>query len=69
MDTLLLQLKDLIVSRRKELNIKQDELASLTEIAIRTIRDLENGKGNPSLETLEKLMGVLGIQLNFSLKK
>ncbi len=69
MDTLLLQLKDLIVSRRKELNIKQDELASLTEIAIRTIRDLENGKGNPSLETLDKLMGVLGIQLNFSLKK
>ncbi|MDQ3051862.1 MAG: helix-turn-helix domain-containing protein [Bacteroidota bacterium] len=69
MDTLLLQLKDLIVSRRKELNIKQDELASLTEIAIRTIRDLENGKGNPSLETLDKLMGVLGIQLKFSLKK
>lgn len=69
MDELLKQLQELIVFRRKELNIKQEELAGLTGIAIRTIRDLEKGKGNPSLETIEKLMGILGIQLNFSLRK
>ncbi len=69
MEILLKQLQELSVLRRKELNIKQEELSGLTGIAIRTIRDIEKGKGNPSLETIEKLMGVLGIQLTFSLRK
>ena len=69
MDALLSQFSQLLVSRRKELNIKQGDLSGMTGIAIRTIRDLEKGKGNPSLETLEQLMRVLGIELNFKLKK
>jgi DNA-binding XRE family transcriptional regulator len=69
MDALLLQFSKLLVIRRKELNIKQEELSDLTGIAIRTIRDLEKGKGNPSLETMEQLMRILGIELNFKLKK
>jgi transcriptional regulator with XRE-family HTH domain len=69
MEALLSQLSRLIVSRRKELNIKQEDLSDLTNIAIRTIRDLEKGRGNPSLETLEQLMAVLGIDLIFKLKK
>jgi len=69
MDANLNQLSQLIVQRRKELNIKQEDLSDLTNIAIRTIRDLEKGKGNPSLETMNQLMNVLGIELLFKLKK
>lgn len=69
MDVLLTQLSQLLVSRRKELNINQEALSDLTNIAIRTIRDLEKGKGNPSLETIQQLMKILGIELIFKLKK
>ena len=68
MDPTLQQLSQLIVSRRKELNIKQEELADITQIAIRTIRDLEKGMGNPSFQTIRSVMEVLGIELVFQLK-
>lgn len=69
MDALLSQLSELLISRRKELNIKQEDLSELSGIAIRTIRDLEKGKGNPSLDTIEKLMKILGFELQFRLRK
>lgn len=69
MDVLLSQLSELLISRRKELNIKQEYLSELSGIAIRTIRDLEKGKGNPSLDTIEKLMKILGFELQFRLRK
>jgi transcriptional regulator with XRE-family HTH domain len=62
------QLASLIKSRRKELNISQEELSSLTQVAIRTIRDMEKGKANPSLSTMQQVMEILGIDLDFKLK-
>ena len=69
METPLQQFSGLLAMRRKELKIKQEDLAELTNTAIRTIRDLEKGKGNPSLVTMEQLMKVLGIEIIFKLKK
>ena len=63
------QLANLIKDRRKELRIKQEELSEITSVALRTIRDLEKGIGNPSIQTIEKIMDVLGIELDFRLKK
>ncbi len=57
------ELARLIISRRKELNIKQEDLSVLAKTGIRTIRDLEKGKGNPSLKTIETIMYVLGIEI------
>ncbi|HMT30719.1 MAG TPA: helix-turn-helix domain-containing protein, partial [Bacteroidia bacterium] len=50
------QLGNLIRQRRKELKIKQEDLAETTQVALRTIRDLEKGVGNPSVHTIQKLM-------------
>ncbi|MBK6643330.1 MAG: helix-turn-helix domain-containing protein [Bacteroidetes bacterium] len=63
------QLAPLLKSRRKDLKIKQEYLSETTGVALRTIRDLEKGLGNPSLHTLEKVMQVLGIELIFRLRK
>ena len=63
------QLANLIIARRKELKIKQEELSHLTQIALRTIRDLEKGIGNPSIQTVQGVMEVLGIELVFKLRK
>lgn len=69
MDESLTLLASLVVQRRKELKINQDDLSELTRVAIRTIRDIEKGIGNPSVETLQKIMDVLGMELVFRLKK
>ena len=63
------QLANLVIARRKELKINQEELADLTQVALRTIRDMEKGIGNPSIQTVQRVIEVLGIELIFKLRK
>jgi y4mF family transcriptional regulator len=69
MDPITDNLALMVRQRRKELKIKQKDLADTTQVALRTLRDIEKGLGNPSLQTLIKVMDVLGISLQFVLKK
>jgi transcriptional regulator with XRE-family HTH domain len=58
-----------IKSRRKFLNLRQDDLAEMSGIATKTIHLIESRSGNPSVETLEKLATVLGMELMLKIKK
>jgi transcriptional regulator with XRE-family HTH domain len=58
-----------IKDRRRELDITQPHLAELAQISINTLYKLEKGQGNPSLEVINKLAEVLGMELNFQVKK
>jgi len=51
------------------LNVSQDALADLSGVGLRTLKQFESGKGNPTLETLHKLGNVLGMELTFTVKK
>lgn len=55
--------------RREILNITQDDLASLAGVGLRTLKAIESGKGNPTLGTLNKLAGVLGMELKLEVRK
>jgi transcriptional regulator with XRE-family HTH domain len=55
--------------RREFLSLRQDDLAEMSGITSRTIHIIESGTGNPSLETLEKLVTVLGMELILQVKK
>nr|WP_300805234.1 helix-turn-helix transcriptional regulator [uncultured Acetatifactor sp.] len=46
---------------RKECGLTQKELADQTGLAAKTIQDIENGRKNPTYDTLARLMGRLGI--------
>ncbi len=63
------QLGQIIRARRKELNITQPHLAELAQISTNTLYKLERGQGNPSLEVLNKLVEVLGMQIGLEVKK
>ncbi len=58
-----------IKTRRKELNITQPHLAELAKVSTNTIYKIERGLGNPSLEVLDKLAEVLGMELILRVKK
>lgn len=51
------------------LNITQQELSEISGISLRTIIKIENGKGNPSLETLSQIADVLGMEVTLQIKK
>jgi y4mF family transcriptional regulator len=63
------QLGEIIRSRRKELSITQPHLAELAQVSTNTLYKLERGHGNPSLEVLNKLAEVLGMELTLEVKK
>jgi y4mF family transcriptional regulator len=62
-------LGETIKNRRKELSITQPHLAELAKVSTNTLYKLERGQGNPSLDVLNKLAEVLGMELNLDVKK
>jgi len=60
---------EIIKSRRQFLDLRQEDLAEMSGIATKTIHLIESGNGNPSVETLEKLATVLGMELLLQIKK
>jgi len=57
-----------IKQRRKELGLEQVDLCEMAEIGSTTLSKLEQGKGNITLESLEKLIAVLGLECTLVLK-
>ena len=57
-----------IKTRRQAMQVTQETLAELSGIGLRTLKQFESGKGNPTLLTLHKLADVLGLELSLKLK-
>jgi len=57
-----------IKERRAILGITQQDLADISEVGLRTIKEIETHKGNPSIKTLTKILDVLGLELVLQIK-
>jgi len=66
---LVITIGESVKKRRKELKITQPHLAELAKVSTNTLYKLERGQGNPSLEVLNKLAEVLGMELKLEVKK
>ena len=55
--------------RREALNVTQEHLAELSGVGLRTLKSIETGKGNPTIDTLAKLADVLGLELKLEVRK
>lgn len=61
-------LSAIISSRRKTLGLSQNDLAEMSGVSLATIKNIERGAGNPSFETVEKLLSVLGLDIQFKVR-
>lgn len=57
-----------IKDRRVALKVTQESLAELSGVGLRTLKQFESGKGNPTLTTLQKIADVLGMEVCLKLK-
>ena len=62
------ELVEIIKARREALQVTQETLAELSGVGLRTLKQLESGKGNPTLLTLQKIADVLGLEVCLKLK-
>ena len=58
-----------IKERREVMQVTQETLAELSGVGLRTLKQFESGKGNPTLLTLQKLADVLGMEVSLKIKK
>lgn len=58
-----------IQHRRDHMRITQKQLAELADIGINTLYKIETGQANPTLESLQKITDVLGMELTLQVKK
>ena len=57
-----------IKARRVELKMEQVDLQDYAEVGSTTLSKLEQGKANITVETLEKILEVLGLELVVKVK-
>ena len=57
-----------IKQRRKTLKITQPYLADLAKISVNTLYKIEKGEANPTLDVLEKIADVLGLEIKLEVK-
>jgi transcriptional regulator with XRE-family HTH domain len=58
-----------IRERRKTLGISQRELADYTGLSIVILSLIENGKTNPSFETLSEILYYLNLKISLDIRK
>ena len=59
----MLNLRELIYTRRTGCGMSQAELARLANVSRHTVVNVETGKGTVTLEMAERLLGVFGLML------
>lgn len=57
-----------VKERRESLKVTQETLAELSGVGLRTLKEFESGKGNPTLSTLQKIGDALGLELFLRVK-
>lgn len=65
---ILSEIGDLMRDRRTILRLTQEDLSQMSGIGMRTIHQIETGKGNPSYQTLEHLFEILGLEFSVHIK-
>jgi transcriptional regulator with XRE-family HTH domain len=62
------QIGKIIQERRDYLNLTQKDVAEMAGITFKSISEIELGIRNPSINTLNKVLGVLGLELSVQIK-
>lgn len=64
-----MELKDIMKERRETLSLTQQDLAEMAQVGLATIKDIERDKGNPALNTVKKILDVLGIEIEYRIRQ
>ena len=64
-----MELRDIMKQRRETLSLTQVDLAEMSQVSLATIKDIERGKGNPTLNKVTKILDILGIEIEYCIRQ
>jgi transcriptional regulator with XRE-family HTH domain len=62
------QIGKIVQERRDYLNLTQKDVAEMSGITFKSISEIELGRRNPSINTLNRVLDVLGLILSVQIK-
>jgi transcriptional regulator with XRE-family HTH domain len=62
------QIGEIILAPRKDLRLRQEDVAEMSGVTVRTIYKIEKSKGNPLVKTLSRLCYILGLEISIAIK-
>jgi transcriptional regulator with XRE-family HTH domain len=62
------QIGKIVQERRDYLNLTQKDVAEMSGITFKSISEIELGRRNPSINTLNMVLDVLGLKLSVQIK-
>lgn len=65
----MLDCSDELIERRRDLGLRQQDLADLAGVSERFVRELESGKQSVRLDKLQPVLEVLGFHLTLEPRK
>jgi len=60
---------EVIKARREVLCIDQRSLSEISGVAVHTLSNIEAGNGTPTIKSLNKVLGALGMELRVDLQR
>ncbi len=54
---------EVALARRKQLGLTQTDLAEMSGVSVRLIKEMESGKANPRWDRIQKVLEPLGLVL------
>lgn len=63
-----MSLREVMKERRKVLDLSQNDLAEMAGVSLATVKEIERGKGNPSLSTASRIVDILGLEITYTVK-
>lgn len=64
-----MELKEAMKQRREALSLTQQDLAEMSQVGLATVKDIERGQGNPALSTVMKILEVLGLEIDYRIRR
>jgi y4mF family transcriptional regulator len=61
-----IKIGQIIKERRTSLGVTQKDLSEIVDISLRSLVDIENGNGNPTIDQLNKILNALGLTIKIS---
>ncbi len=63
------EIGEVIRARREVLGIDQRTLSEISDVAVHTLSNIEAGNGNPTVKSLNKVLGALGLELRVDVQQ
>lgn len=64
-----MELREIMKQRREKFGLSQLDLAEMAGVSLASVKDIERGRGNPTIATVQKILEVIGMEIVYQIRQ